>query len=324
MRILITGITGFFGKSLLRHIDLLNSSSNKKIEVIGLSRNPEIFFSDYPDFKTKNWLSIQQCDILDLDQLNKNFPDGITDIIHLAVDSTMGPKIKNLQRFEQIYFGAKNILDISIKFNIKNILLASSGGIYGQARNINFIESMPSTLDLYAEKSTYSISKCLVEHIAHLYANEFDLNIKIARCFSFVGQDLPLNAHYAIGNFIRDALFSKFIEVQGNGSAIRSFMHQEDLANWLFCILINGKPGSLYNVGSDFEISIKDLAFKIKELLSKEKQVVFNNLVHVKSNRYVPDISKANCELGLKISYNLDEAITKSASEILKSRRISL
>ena len=324
MKILITGITGFFGKSLLRHIYLLNSSNNEDIEVIGLSRNPEKFYSAHPDFENKNWLSIKQCDVLNPDQLNQNLTTDITDIIHLAVDSTIGPKMKNLQRFEQIYIGAKNILDASIKLNIKNILLASSGGVYGQARNANFNESMPSILDLYANKSTYSISKCLVEHIANLYAEEFGLNTKIARCFSFVGQDLPLNSHYAIGNFINDAMFSKFIEVEGDGSAIRSYMHQEDLANWLFCILINGKPRSLYNVGSDFEISIKDLAFKIRDLLSKEKEVIFNNSVNTKSNRYVPDISKANSELGLKISYNLDEAITKSASEILKSRIISL
>ena len=324
MKILITGITGFFGKSLLRHIDLLNSSSNEDIEVIGLSRNPEKFYFDHPDFEIKNWLSIKQCDVLNSDQLNQNLTTDITDIIHLAVDSTIGPKMENLHRFEQIYIGAKNILDASIKLNIKNILLASSGGVYGQARNANFNESMPSILDLYANKSTYSISKCLVEHIANLYAEEFGLNTKIARCFSFVGQDLPLNSHYAIGNFINDAMFSKFIEVEGDGSAIRSYMHQDDLANWLFCILINGKPRSLYNVGSDFEISIKDLAFKVRDLLSKEKEVIFNNFVNTKSNRYVPDISKANSELGLKINYNLDDAITKSASVILKNRMISL
>jgi len=73
----------------------------------------------------------------------------------------------------------------------------------------------------------------------------------VARCFAFVGADLPLNVHFAIGNFIRDALTADALTVSGDGTPLRTYLDQSDLAHWLFTMLERGRSGEDYNVSSD-------------------------------------------------------------------------
>ncbi len=133
----------------------------------------------------------------------------------------------------------------------------------------------------------------------------------IARCFAFVGPDLPLNAHFAIGNFIRDALTADAFTVAGDGTPLRTFLNQTDLAHWLFTLLKSGRSGEAYNVGSDEVISIADLAHLVRDVLAPEKPVHILGKPDpgVSHNRYVPDISKAQQQLGLSVTVPLAEAI---------------
>ena len=132
-----------------------------------------------------------------------------------------------------------------------------------------------------------------------------------------MGEDLPLNAHYAIGNFINDAIFNESIIVKGTGNAVRSYMYQADLAEWLFNIMLYGESGCCYNVGSDFPISILDLSIKVKNILSPTKEVKVLNEEIFKTNTYLPDITKAKDELGLSLKYDLENSIICTAEKIL-------
>lgn len=317
MKILITGVTGFFGRSLLNHIKVM-TESDSSLNVVGLSRNPVLFYSRYPKYKKFNWLKVVEVDLLDRETLSRLESD-FTHVFHFAVDSTSGPKMRGIERFDQIYYGARNLLDFCVLNNIQNILMASSGGVYGDisAELISFDEKILPRLDPFSQKSTYSLSKCLVEHLGYIYSAEANLKVKTARCFSFVGEDLPLSAHYAIGNFINDALFNESIVVKGAGNAVRSYMYQVDLAEWLFNIILFGEPGCCYNVGSDFPISILDLSYKVRNILSPAKEVNVLNLESFKNNIYVPNITKAKDELGLFLKYNLEDSIICTAKNIL-------
>lgn len=313
---LITGGTGFFGRALLRHWMLPNATPPQRVIVI--SRRPNDFLKAFPEFNNFAPLELFEGDILKPENL-PNLRD-ITHVIHAATDSTSGPTLPPLARFEQIFFGTENILKYAISCGAKRFLLASSGGVYGaQPQHLDRIKEtyfgMPDPLN---SSNAYSIAKRTAEHLCVLYQENFGLEVIIARCFAFVGRDLPLDVHFAIGNFIRDAIAGTEIKVSGDGSPIRSYMDQRDLAEWLIALVINGRNGVAYNVGSDQPISIRDLAYLVRDCINPSLRVEINNNKNIGSfrNLYVPNTDLAMSELGLKINFDLSTSIIDTVDEL--------
>ena len=133
-------------------------------------------------------------------------------------------------------------------------------------------------------------------------SRELDFHYNIARCFSFYGPDMPLNVHFAIGNFIDDALTGPTINVKGDGTAIRSYMHQNDLADWLLTIMSKGENKAVYNVGSEQAISISALAYKVRDLLAPAKEVQISGVNEQRPHRsvYVPSTKLIRSSLGVR------------------------
>ena len=136
----------------------------------------------------------------------------------------------------------------------------------------------------------------------------------ITRCFAFVGPWLPLDTHFAIGNFIWNCLRNEPIEIKGDGTPMRSYMYGSDLAEWLLAILLRGEPARAYNVGSDEAISILDLAHLVRECAGTQNEII----VHGKKvdgtlpARYVPSVDLAKKELSLCLRSSLSEAISQT------------
>jgi dTDP-glucose 4,6-dehydratase len=317
--ILLTGGTGFFGKALLRNWVEQERRGHCAPRVTILSRNPDQFASQYPMLVEHPWLRITHGDICYADTLP--WGTSFTHILHAAADSTAGPLLSPQQRFDQIVGGTRNVLDLSLACGARRFLLTSSGGVYGaQPPGMEQIPEDCHTLpDPLNAANAYSIGKRMAEHLCALYMQAHDLPVVVARCFAFVGQDLPLDVHFAIGNFIRDALYAESITVQGDGSPLRSYLDQRDLAQWLDVMLLKGKTGQAYNVGSDHAISIRDLALTVRDLIAPHKPVtVMGALNHASPrNRYVPCIAKARDELGLKVTISLEDAIRFTANSHL-------
>jgi UDP-glucuronate decarboxylase len=311
MKLLVTGGTGFLGRALLRRWVDDEKYGTSLPEVTVLTRSPESFLVHYPEFFGKEWLSFHKGNILDYTSLphDKTF----THILHGATESTIGPSFQALQRYDEIVNGTRNILDYAVKSNVKRVLLTSSGGVYGpQPETLAEIpESYLGIPDPLDPMSAYSMAKRASEHLCCLYCDRYGIESVVARCFSFVGRDLPLNVHFAIGNFIHDALYNHQINVAGDGSPIRSYMNQADLARWLLHILDKGASGRAYNVGSDQAISVSDLAHLVRDTLSPNNPVVIKNMKSIYQGRnvYVPDINRAESELNLKLAISLKESI---------------
>jgi len=311
MKLLLTGGTGFFGKALLRHWQAAPAS----LRVTALSRDPEAFLTCHPEFAALPWLRFHTGNILDPASLPA--AASFTHLLHAAADSTLGPQLPPLQRYTQIVDGTRNLLDYAVAHGIPRFLLASSGGVYGaQPPDMAYMpENHHGIPDPLKAGNAYSVAKRCAEHLCALYTQQHGIQTVVARCFAFVGRDLPLDAHFAIGNFIRDALASPRITVRGDGTPVRSYMDQRDLACWLDTLLRQGQAGQAYNVGSDAALGIAELAHQVRDLLAPGKPV------HVSAepssgsfrHRYVPSIAKAQSELGLELRYTLSEAVQEAA-----------
>lgn len=310
-RIFLTGGTGFFGRALLRFWLEQFIQGRYVPEVLLLARNPSVFLQSYPEFLHQPWLRFHSGDILDPGTLPND--RTFTHVLHAAADSTYGSKLDLLLRYDQIVLGTRNLLNFAVTTNAKRFLFTSSGGVYGaQPTDMEKIpedyNGMPDPLD---PANTYSVAKRTAEHLCSLYRERYGLETVIARCFAFVGQDLPLDVHFAIGNFIRDALGADAITVSGDGTPLRSYLDQRDLAIWLLTLLNKGQGGRAYNVGSDKAISIADLAHLVRDILSPQKAVHILGRAGVNGlrSRYIPDITRARSELSLEVTISLDHAI---------------
>lgn len=317
MALFLTGGTGFFGRALLRHIEVLATHGANPCRVTVMTRSVSRFLSAFPDFAGLSWLSFHEGDIL---SGAGAFPqaDTFSHVLHAAADSTLGPNMRPFERFDQIVVGTRNVLDFAVRVGATRFLLASSGGVYGaQPPDLDAIpESYHGMPDPMVAGNAYSVAKRQAEHLCALYADNTGLEVVVARCFAFVGRDLPLDAHFAIGNFIRDALRGGDIVVNGDGTPVRSYLDQGDLAHWLLTLLARGRSSEAYNVGSDQALTIAELAELVRRLLAPASAVRLLRKPGADTairNRYVPSIAKANGELGLGVATSIEDAILKIA-----------
>jgi dTDP-glucose 4,6-dehydratase len=307
--IFLTGGTGFFGKWLLESFIYINEKLNLNSSITVLSRNPQKFLDKFPFY-----LEHQEVKFLTGDVVDFHFPDTKFDyVIHAATDSDASSQQKSpIYLSDSIIRGTKRVLELSVKNEVKGFLFTSSGAVYGkQIGNVNKVNEFDSFyIDITDVNNTYTESKRIAELYTSIFNKQFGIPNKIARCFAFVGPHLPLDGHFAIGNFLNDVINNRNIKIKGDGSTIRSYLYASDLTVWLWKILILGESNKAYNVGSDFEISIKELANKISKINSSKLEIL-GNTSSQSIDRYVPSIEKAK-SLKLKVLVDIDAAIIKT------------
>ena len=320
-RLLLTGGTGFFGRALLRqfHSEAALSSAGLPHgyhEVRVVSRNPKAFAARYTDLALAPWLHWISADVTHSPSLAV-LAGPVDVVLHAATDSTDAGGMTPINTLDQIVQGTRNVLDLAVRLNARRFLFTSSGGAYGPQPA--GMEQIPETYlgmpDPLVAGSTYGLGKRLAEHLCFLYGQQHGLEVVIARCFAFLGPDLPLNVHFAIGNFIRDALWAEEIVVNGDGTPLRTYLDQRDLAVWLTSLLADGISGQAYNVGSDQVVSISELAYLVRDLVSPDKPVRILGAPQTNKdrNRYVPDIAKIYEHLNLSPTFSLRQSILEMA-----------
>ncbi|MBN3493423.1 NAD-dependent epimerase/dehydratase family protein [Vibrio neptunius] len=306
-KIFITGGTGFFGKWLLETFKFLNENNSLNVSLTILTRSPEKFERKYPHLFGYERFRFFQGDVRDFEDLEEDFDI----IIHAATDASaeLNRSEPDLMR-STIMDGTKRVCDFAERTGCKRILYTSSGAAYGPQPDD--LASMPETfLDnpLFNHSDAYASAKLESETY---FKENASCEVVIARCFAFSGPYLPLDGSYAFGNFILDALNEKNILINGDGTAVRSYLYAADLVIWLLRMLSSGRNKEIYNVGSPEGISIFELAYLINNLRDNNAEVKVLGKASSNKNQYVPDVSKAESELNLKVYTSLKSAINKT------------
>lgn len=308
--IFISGATGFIGKNIVECLVWLNRARGLNLSIHSISRDPNSFFERNPHFRAYSEFHLLPGDIR-----SKEIPytGGALDFaIHAATDVVGRSDPEDL--FASCVYGTSNILHFAMKNHCKKFVLLSSGAVYGeQPSNLAKLpETYNGGIDLSLPSSAYALGKQASEWLVQQSSNRLD--VRVARCFAFVGPYLPLDQHFAIGNFIRDALLEKSIEIQGDGMALRTYLYTSDLMIWLLKIMLNGWNGGVWNIGGNEIVSIMDLAKLVVKLISPDLRINVSKEPSGNIHRYVPDLQRAEIQMGLRQKIYLNDAIIKTAN----------
>lgn len=309
-RLFITGATGFFGYWLLVAIDVLNSAG-QNLEVVAVSRDPSRFAMRHPALAAAPWLRVLRGDVR-----STHLPDGPFDsIIHGACDTSAAAAAAPLTLYDSIVTGSRRVLEHAVKVGCSRVLLLGSGAVYGTpASAVRLAEDLPWTAEAGARPDAYTEGKRAMEKLAAATHASNGVDIITARCFAFVGPGLPLDGHFAIGNFIADALAQRPIRISGSGKAERSYLYAADLAVWLLTLLLRGEGGKAYNVGSDHGHTVLQIAETVRDELAPGLPIdIMSPGACEPRPYYVPEIEQARSTIGLRVWTPLGKAIRRTA-----------
>jgi dTDP-glucose 4,6-dehydratase len=308
-RIFVTGGTGFFGCWLLESFAWANDKLGLNASAVVLTRKPESFAAKMPHLAGRVDLIFLTGDVRDF-----SFPSGaFAFVIHAG--TTSSAPVEPREMFATIVDGTRRVLEFAATRGTRKLLFVSSGAVYGRqpsglAHVPETYAGAPATAD---PNSAYGEGKRAAELLCAMSAGK-DLQIKIARCFAFVGPHLPLDAHFAIGNFIRDGLRGNPVQVRGDGTPYRSYLYAADLAVWLWTILFRGKSSQPYNVGSEEALTICQVADTVAAAFEPARTVIVDRkpVPGTAAQRYIPGTKRAQEELGLQKGIKLKEAIKRT------------
>jgi len=184
------------------------------------------------------------------------------------------------------------VIDLAKRCNAR-ILFASSGAVYANPLNDY------GRMKLESENMLLSSS----------------LDVRIARMFTFCGARLKWD-NFAVGQFIKDAAKGGPIRILGDGRTVRSYMYGSDLGEWLWKILLDGKAGTIYDVGSEQRVTIKELALEVAGNFTPTPEIVVENkMIDERQKIYLPDTigTRMSLDVGIKVPFK--QAIFKSVED---------
>ncbi len=314
-RIFITGGTGFFGCWLLESFLAANQVFNLRAQAVVLTRSSRRFRQRQPRFAGHAAIETVEGDVRDF-----SFPAGeFAFVIHAATESVQTDPAETAEsQLSTIVEGTRRCLEFAESHGTLKFLLTSSGAVYGKqpSEMTHIAEDYRGAPDVLHPTSVYGEGKRMAEMLCALTAGRTTMECKIARCFAFVGPHLPLDAHFAIGNFIRDAMRGGPIVIRGDGTPMRSYMYAADLAIWLWTILFRAESARAFNVGSERDLSIRAVAETVVAAIEPgaEIQIAQREIPGAPVQRYVPSVKAAKESLQLNDGISLTEAIRRTAA----------
>jgi nucleoside-diphosphate-sugar epimerase len=300
-RILLTGGTGFLGSWLLSSLLTADADLALDLDVTVLTRDPVALPG----------ISSPRVHLLQGDVRGVDLPGEYDLIVHAAAGASTQFGIGDAEprkMISTVVTGTEKVIECAARTRAR-LLFVSSGAVYGPL-TIAASEDMfvgPDPLDTH---SAYGESKRLAETMCAAATAAGEVDAVIVRFFAFIGPRIPLDSYYAAGNFLADALGKRPISVSGTGQPVRSYLYCGDLPEWCWAAASRGTPGRAYNVGSNEPVTIAELARSIGALTSPPCPVeIEGGGQHGTAPRYVPDITRATAELGVRPRTSLEDGL---------------
>ena len=322
MRVLITGGAGFIGSHLADaylqrgdEVFVIDDLSTGSIENIRhLKDRPRFHYTIENVHKQPVTAElVDQCDV----------------IFHLA--AAVGVKLiveSPVRTIETNVHGTEVVLALANKKK-KKVLIASTSEVYGLSNEVPFREDGNLVMGATTKgRWSYACSKAIDEFLALAYWREKKLPTIVVRLFNTVGPRQTGQYGMVIPTFVKQALAGRPITVYGDGKQSRCFCYVGDVVGALMRLMDESKAvGEVFNVGSNQEITILELAEKVKELTRSNSEITFTPYDEAYEEgfedmpRRVPDISKINKLVGFRPDRSLEE-ILKSVIEFHSGRAV--
>ena len=316
-RILLTGGSGFVGKWMLQTAKIAQENSQNKIELVIPTRQLSA-----QHVQKAIAVGCPNVSWVEGDFLNEVPDVGNVDmIIHTATPASAQLNAENPAEMLRINVEAmKSVLKYA--GNNQSLLFTSSGAVYGtQPQSVSHIaegavEPNPPTGQLNA----YAQGKQIAERMCREAGASGHCSPIIARLFAFGGEYLPRDTHFAIGNFMQNALDRQPIVIQGDGRARRSYLYGADMATWLWSALTHGgdQNAKPFHIGSEHSVSIFELAQTVAkvsgEVLSYVPEITVAKAIDPSEpvHQYVPANLRARQTLQVAEWASLEDIIRRT------------
>lgn len=246
-RILVTGATGNLGLYITYTLLYLNDMHGHDISVVAMYRNKEKARLLYGGVKNRKDICLMQADICGAwDNIGADY------IIHAAAMANSHDVHANPYLAAKVnILGFANVIEHAQRAGAAQILLISSGAVYGKIMAGRVDESYRSAVDFDRTHNAYGMSKQICELLAQTAAVQYALDIRIVRPFWIYGLGLVYKEGKSLSEFIYDAIYSHPIEVKGNGYDRKSYCYIKDAVEGLFFVLLKGESGEAYNISSE-------------------------------------------------------------------------
>jgi nucleoside-diphosphate-sugar epimerase len=303
--IVITGGTGFVGRWLVESLLRCGAQSPRLILIVRSKNKAQ---SQLQGIK-----GAEKVKYIEQDISNKlKIDEPVHQIWHLATSSAV-PSTPNASHIiDSSLRGTFRLLDLAAgQTEPPKFMHTSSGAVYGRGLKpgLEITEDLRVANDWLKDAEVYDASKRATEMILKEATKDGVVSAKNARLFAFVGPYLPIDSHFAIGNFIRAAIESKPITLTSSGVDFRSYLYAADLISWLFAYMHSDYTEPL-NVGSDQSISIRECAELVASIAKLDVKIDLGD-TH-EPTKYVPNIDRARNVLGLDVYTDLKDSIERT------------
>jgi nucleoside-diphosphate-sugar epimerase len=312
-RIAVIGGTGFVGTWIAETVAALNDELGGSVRVDLSGRSANVWMKAHPHLANRRDVQVNSMDV----QTAFELPRDVTLVLYAA--GVADPRVhasEPVRVHETTLQGMLHALTATNRLELLHRFVnISSGLVAGGAAQLHALkESDLGLLDFTRVHNVYAESKRAAESLVAAYASQYRIPVSTARAFTFVGPFQPLDAPWALNNFMRDALSGQDIRLHGDGTTRRSYLYGSDVAAWLLRILIEGADSTLYNLGGDTPAGHLEVAELVAHQMVPTPRIVLKSqqFDHVRNFDFFPDLRAVHSQLGLKQAFNTAQSIKRA------------